>query len=47
MRKTYEIPSVIVTQLMPDMMILAGSPVVISSGGGTGDISIGGPVIGN
>lgn len=37
MKKTYEIPSVEMTQLMPGTIVLAGSPPVITGGGNTED----------
>lgn len=40
MRKTYEIPSVELTQLMPSTIVLAGSP-----GGGAKGLGIGGTEI--
>lgn len=41
MKKTYEIPSVEMTLLMPDTIVLAGSPGVLqNNGGNTGDLSL-------
>ena len=47
MKKTYEIPSVEMTLLLPDTIVLAGSPGAIqNSGQGTDNISgYEGPVI--
>ena len=39
MKKTYEIPSVVLTQLMPSTIVLAGSPGnLLNSGKNTGDL---------
>jgi hypothetical protein len=47
MKKTYEIPSVVLTQMMPSTIVLAGSPGnLLNSGKNTSEIPGGGEVIG-
>ena len=47
MKKTYEIPSVEMTQLAMSSIVMAGSPgALINSGSGTGSLGGGDPIVG-